>query len=388
MPEFHFQTEVLAPKAIRPINTAHGRRSSVREGTVRILMVGMHLTKTRGGITTLTSSILGSRLSRKYSISYIASQAEDLGKARKLLLAIWAALNFTFSCLLSRPEVVYVHIGSNASLYRESAFILVAKLLGRKVITHFHAGDVGTYLPVQPHVCQNFISWALAHSDQIIAVSQESANDLAKIVPSGRVTILANAIDLSWLKTDPEGKVDDKIRLLFVGAVGKLKGEEDLVAALALLRDRNVNFKASFVGYGAERLTTICEHLGVLDMIEHLGPVSLNDRAKVFSRADIFVLPTYAEAMPVSVIEAMAAGLPVITTPIGGIPEIIEHEKEGLLFACGDIRAMADHIMRLAVDEELRARIGQKARKRVAEQMDFGRYIDRLEVEIEAVRLG
>ncbi|MEQ1921585.1 MAG: glycosyltransferase [Pyrinomonadaceae bacterium] len=348
----------------------------------RILMVGMHLTKTRGGISTLTADILNSTLKNEFDFRYIASQAEDFGRLRKMLLAVRAYLYFVVSCLFYRLEAVYVHMGSNASLYRESGFVLLGKLFRKKVILHFHAGDVDEYLPRQPKPGRSFIGLGLRSADRIIAVSERSASQVAEIVPIEKITVIPNAIDISAFKELPERfqqvNSDGAIRLLFVGAAGKLKGESDLIKALHLLKDNDPPLKASFLGYGTEEL----DQTGIGDMIEHLGPVSLNDRLTFYQNADIFVLPTYAEAMPISVIEAMAAGLPVITTPVGGIPEIVDDTIEGYLCPVRDYKTLAEKISYLARNADVRTRIGRAARNRAVKEMDFGNYVDALRYEL------
>ena len=347
-------------------------------------MIGMHLFKTRGGITTLAQDILRSKLGDDYEITYIASQAEDLGRVGKFFLAIRAGFRF-LGTSIKRADLAYVHVGSNASLYRESAFIVLAKCLGSKVICHFHAGDLAQYMTKQNRLGRKFISWALSFSDRFIAVSQESAHDLRKMLPSANLTVLPNAIDLNDFRTF-DRKGNGAVRVLFVGSADKLKGEKDLVAALTLLRDKDVRVKASFLGYGTERLAKECEASGIGHMIDHLGPVATAKRVEFYQKADIFVLPTYAEAMPISVIEAMAAGLPVITTPVGGIPELIDDGTEGLFFACGDIPGLAGRIMQLADDEVGRRKMGELARKRIMVQLNFDKYVERLGNEIELVR--
>jgi glycosyltransferase involved in cell wall biosynthesis len=351
-------------------------------------MVGMHLTRTRGGISTLTSSILNSRLRDDFDIKYIASQAEDLGKSWKLLLAGGAVFRFLISCVFTPPEIVYVHIGSNASLYRESAFILLARMLRRRVIAHFHAGDLELYVAQQPEIGQKFISYSIGLSDKVIAVSRESARQLKRLTLHPRISVLPNAIDtkeLCSIERRPKKNKGDAVRLLFVGAVGKLKGERDLIKALALLRERGVNLKVDLVGFGAEKLAAYCSEAGVSHFIDHLGPVSMVERSDFFRRADIFVLPTYAEAMPISVIEAMAAGLAIVTTPVGGIPELIEDGKEGSLVAVGHAGGLAEKIVYLAKDGKARRRFGENARRKAVEQLDFARYIDALGTELKSV---
>jgi glycosyltransferase involved in cell wall biosynthesis len=345
----------------------------------RVLTVGMHLTKTRGGITTLIAEILKSPLKNEFEFIYIESQAEDFGKFGKAFLALTAIWRFVFDCLFKKADLVYVHLGSNASLYRESLFIVLAKLLGKKVIAHFHAGDIDNYYPFQSKAGQKFIRRAMTLSDSLLAVSQESARQLREITGQHNISIIPNAIDTSSFAGARNKTADGgPVRLLFVGATGKLKGEKDLIRALAILRAGRPNVKVSFLGYGAENLKAVCEESGIGDYVEYLGAVSMTDRIGFFRKADIFVLPTYAEAMPMSVIEAMAAGLAVVTTPVGGIPELIEDGKTGLLFPPGDAGALAEKISFLLNNPAARIEIGKKARQKARREMDFHVYVNKL----------
>ena len=151
------------------------------------------------------------------------------------------------------------------------------------------------------------------------------------------------------------------------------------------MRDKKPNIKASFLGYGAENLKSYCEESGVGDFVEHLGAVSLEERIGFFQKADIFVLPTYAEAMPMSVIEAMAADLPVVSTPVGGIPELIEDNVDGLLFQPGDVDALAEKISFLINNQQARIEMGAKAGRKARERMDFRQYTEKLRAQLSAV---
>ena len=392
MSDYHFQSEIAEPNRAAIVRQDAQRKTRARIGKPRVLMVGMHLTKTRGGITTLIAEILKSPLKDDFEFVYIESQAEDFGKFGKMFLALKAISRFIFNCLRKRPKLVYVHLGSNASLYRESIFIFLAKLLGKKTITHFHAGDLDNYFPFQNSAGQKFIRTALRRSDKLIAVSQESARQLRDLTQSANVSVIANAIDTSIFNNGDsaaKNKPDERaIRLLFVGAVGKLKGEKDLIKALALLRQRqpniNINIKVAFLGYGAENLKDFCDESGVGELVEHLGAVSMAERIGFYQKADIFVLPTYAEAMPMSVIEAMAAGLAIITTSVGGIPELIEDGANGFLFSPGDVEALAEKISLLLENENIRTRLGAKARQKARAELDFKAYAGKLRAQLSA----
>lgn len=356
----------------------------------RLLMVGMHLTLTRGGITTLTADILASRLSDEYEISYISSQAEQLGTVRKLMLAAKALSQFVGKCLTKRFDAAYIHVGSNASLYRESAFIILGRLFRLPLIVHFHAGDLTIYLEKQNRLGRAFISKAIGCASKAIAVSYESGHSLQELTPETRVSVVPNAIETSRFLsiTRSEAKTSDEkvVRILFVGAIGKLKGERDLIDALVKLNDPCIRF--SILGFGAESLNSLPQFSSIAEQVEQLGPIPMADRYDHFRRADIFVLPTYAEAMPISVIEAMAAGLPTVTTRVGGIPEIIDDRIEGLLYDAGDTDQLAECISKLVSNMSLRIEMGRKARERVRKQMCFDKYIGDLQTEITAVMEG
>ena len=378
MPKFHSQFRVTEREIVPKLLSEPLRDCGAAERKPRVLMVGMHLTKTRGGITTLIAEILNSRLKNDFEFVYIESQAEDFGGLGKALLALLAIWRFIFNCLSQRYDLIYVHLGSNASLYRESIFIVLAKLFGKKVISHFHAGDIDNYYPFQSKIGQKFIRWAVSLSDSLIAVSEESARQLREITGSANITVITNAIDTTVFDSGERSATDEAVKILFVGAVGKLKGEKDLIKALAVLHKDQPNIKVSFLGYGAENLKDYCDELGVAEYIEFLGAVPMSERIFFFQQADIFVLPTYAEAMPMSVIEAMAAGLPVISTPVGGIPELIEDGVDGLLFPPGDENALAEKIAFLLENKKARLEIGKKAQKKACEQMDFKIYVNKL----------
>ncbi len=387
MAEYQYRLAATEPESI-VIRAARKSLALVnREQKPRMLMVGMHLTKTRGGISTLAAGILDSDLKNDYEINYIESQAEDFGKFRKMGLAISAVIRFIAACLFTRVDLVYVHVGSNASLYRESAFIVLSKFFGKRTVAHFHAGDLYSYYSEQPSIGQQAIFYGLGSSDRVIAVSHGSARQLRHLNATLNITVIPNSINASaFLGLNKADKAaDGLIRLLFVGAVGKLKGEKDLIKALELLKDEHPELRVSLLGYGAENLEEMIEQTGIVGMVEHLGAVSLDQRIEFYKSADIFVLPTYAEAMPISVIEAMAAALPVITTPVGGIPELIDNAEDGFLIQPGDIKQLAKKISLLAKNNDMRLAMGAKARRRVRETMNFDVYIEQLRAELFTV---
>ncbi|MDQ2746036.1 MAG: glycosyltransferase family 4 protein [Acidobacteriota bacterium] len=370
------ETEIFLPNQATAAPTERGaaRRKA------RVLMVGMHLTKTRGGISTVTKEILNSSLKDDFEFQYLASQAEDFGKFGKAKLALETIFRFVGKCAGKSPDFVYVHLGSNASLYRESAFILLAKIFRLKTIAHFHAGDFDYYYARQSRAGKSFIRHAISSSDRLIAVSEDSARRLGELIGAPeRVACISNGVKTSEFDFPRREKKGGVVRLLFVGAIGKLKGERDLIDALVILRrGKNFNLKVSFLGYGAENLQPLCREAGVADWIEFTGAVSLEERLKFYENADVFVLPTYGEAMSMSIIEAMAAGLPVVTTAVGGNPELIENGVNGWLVETGDAANLAEKIAFFARSESARREFGANGRRKAKEQFDISVCVEKL----------
>lgn len=329
----------------------------------KVLMVGSDPERTLGGISAVINALLCSPAMAEFDIRFIGSQADDYGPFGKFILAGYSLLIFGLQIVWWRPQMAYVHVGSNASLYRKVPFLVLARWLKLRVVAHFHAGDFTHYYSKQSRFGQSLIRYGLDCSHRIIAVSKATQDVLNELLPEAIVSLIPNGIDLSAFANTKE-KDGEGVRLLFVGAMGRLKGEKDLIQAIKKIEDQ-CHLKAMLLGHGAEHIRPVCEESGVMQMIEHLGPIPMTQRAEYFRKADIFVLPSYGEGFPVSVLEAMAACLPIIATQVGGIPELIENGKEGFLIEAGDIDALADRILKLAQDAALRKQMGAQGRQKV-----------------------
>jgi glycosyltransferase involved in cell wall biosynthesis len=350
----------------------------------RVLMVGTHPTKTLGGISTVVRGLLASPVAAAFDFRYVASQADEYGPLNKFLLAAAAFARFAWLLAWWRPQLVYVHAGSNASLYRKALFLALARWAGRRVVAHFHAGDFEHYYGRQGRGGRWLIRRGLGRAHRLIAVSRASCELLRRLLPQAEVTFIPNGLDLSAFGVgrpsgscpsrgdgghEPEtcAAADDCVRLLFVGAMGRLKGERDLIEAVSRAAEHAPQLRLMMLGHGAESVRGLCEERGVWPRVEQLGPVPMGERFEFYRRADIFVLPSYGEGMPMSVLEALAAGLPVIATRVGGIPELVEEGEQGFLIAPGDVEALAGRIVRLAGDAALRRRMGARSRAQARE---------------------
>jgi glycosyltransferase involved in cell wall biosynthesis len=151
--------------------------------------------------------------------------------------------------------------------------------------------------------------------------------------------------------------------ILFMGLVGDRKGVFDLVAVIPEILEKAPGTRFVFGGNGeVDRLRAAIAAAGVEESCEVLGWVAGPDKVRAFGRASIYCLPSYREGLPVSVLEAMAAGIPVVSTAIAGTPEAVAEGESGFLIEPGDRAGLAARLSRLARDASLRASMGQAGR--------------------------
>lgn len=152
--------------------------------------------------------------------------------------------------------------------------------------------------------------------------------------------------------------------ILYAGTVNKRKGYADLIKAFARIASIYPDWEVVFAGNGEiEEGILLARELGIVNQIEFAGWVSGKSKETLFRKASIFCLPSYAEGFPMAVLDAWAYGLPVITTPVGGIPDIAIDGENMLLFNPGDIDMLASQLNRMISDAALRERIAQCSSK-------------------------
>jgi len=163
--------------------------------------------------------------------------------------------------------------------------------------------------------------------------------------------------------------------ILCVGRLVSAKGQHVLLAACSLLNVRHRSFRLTFVGGGEDRvsLEQYAAAEGLNDQVHFTGPLNQDKIQHYYNHADVFVLASFAEGVPVVLMEAMAKAIPVVSTRIAGIPELIDHEENGLLVHAGDAEGLARQIERLILDPTLRDRLGSAGREKIMQQYDLHR---------------
>jgi glycosyltransferase involved in cell wall biosynthesis len=202
----------------------------------------------------------------------------------------------------------------------------------------------------------------LDKANAVIVLSQSWLRIMRKYSSNPRMYVLHNTASQKDLISVKPAVQEDRILVLFVGRLTKAKGAYDLLEVIPTIIERHPNARFRMAGDGDfEQVEELIETKNLRDHVEILGWVSGQDKSAEFMRADIYVLPSYTEGMPGSLLEAMACGLPIVATTVGGIPETVVEEKNGYLIEAGDFAALTDRLMKLCADKELRQRLGEES---------------------------
>ena len=325
-----------------------------------IVMVGPSL-NAKGGISSVVTHYLHSRLIRDYRLYYVASH-KDGNVFSKLMMAWRAYMVFLYRLWTARPHIVHIHGASRASFYRKSIFILMARLFNRKILYHHHGGEFMLFFHEEGNPFKRWvIRWLLRRTDRIITLSQGWKERFLSIDDTLDITVLPNPVAIPSLV--PVGSHSHRVRMLYLGKLSKEKGVDDLVSAAIRLKREIDAFDVVFYGNG-DRAPFVrrCRDEGMESHISFHGWIDGVQKSDAFLHADIFVLPSYNESMPMGILEAMAYELPVVATSVGGIPDMVEDGVSGFLVAPGDIEALADRLARLISDEPLRRHMGRAGR--------------------------
>lgn len=211
-------------------------------------------------------------------------------------------------------------------------------------------------------ILRPLLSLAFRLGTRVICQSSEAAEQLVDFFPHVKpnVVVIPNWIDPEQYTVNPPENQDcDRPRILFIGWLEKNKGVHDLLDALQQLQDPSLPFQLVVCGSGSQHQPLIeqAAELGLTDSVDFRGWVSGPEKEQVLSEAQIFILPSYSEGMPNSVLEAMCCGLPVVATPVGGVPHLVA-DGGSLLVTPGSSHEMAEALGKLLPDAELRKTMG------------------------------
>ncbi len=339
-----------------------------------ILQVGPALS-VRGGVASVERLIID-RLPSTFAVRHVATMEEG-SLWRKLRTFGKAVMQLQAELRRPRPLVVHVHFASRGSTLRKWIVSWMTLQARRPLVLHAHGAEFDKFYAGLPRFAQRRVRSVFARADCFLVLSSQWREFYTGPcgLPPGRVTVLCNPTTLP--ATVPARAGRRIVQFLFLGRIGHRKGAYDLLDAFAALPDE-LRSRARLVFAGDGEVGALRAQAAAWGTsVEVHGWIDAAQRDALLERSDVFVLPSYAEGVPMALLEAMAHGLPVITTRVGGIPDIVVDGGEGLLVRPGQLDELQRALRTLIEDEAQRLQFGRSARLR-AQQFDIRAYCETL----------
>lgn len=333
-----------------------------RRNECNVVMIGTSL-DSPGGMTAVVKLYRDMGLFDAWNVRYLASY-EKPGKLTQVRVMARALAQFAWLLLRSQVSLLHVHSASRGSFWRKSVFCALARLFGVPYVFHLHSGEFPVFYEREcgPRA-QRWVRRTLERAHALVALTGQWQAALARIAPGAHITVLGNPVRVPALL--PPAHPVQPPHLLFLGRLRDKKGVYDIVRAMPAVLARYPDAVFTLAGDGDLAGTAkLARELKVGHALRLPGWVDGADKDALVAQASVLLLPSYFEGLPVCVLEAMADGIPVIASEVGGIPEALEHGRCGLLHAPGDVDALAASILALLDDAPRREAMRQAAHAR------------------------
>lgn len=341
-----------------------------------IILIGSLTKENRGAIPTITNAFIEGLQKHFQFIPHYANR--NYGKKR---ISNFNAVNiyyftkhlmlWTYKLLIHRPDIAHYPITSYWNLEKSLIFLKVAKLCGCKTVGHLHGGAFLEFWSLLSSIRK---AWALKRFKELnalIVLSNGWKNKISKNlgIEKKNIYVVHNPIDYRFEQAFSDiqyNRKGNRIKILSVGVMSKKKGVLEILEALKNVKN-GYDFITELVGPEREpdinmECRRIINNNALEKNVRIVGEKWGDEKTALYDEADIFLLPSYVENFPLVIIEAACAGLPIITTPVGAIPEFFEHDKSVLFVEPGNKKEIAAAILSLLKSHEKRIRLGHGAR--------------------------
>ncbi|HEY0316502.1 MAG TPA: glycosyltransferase family 4 protein [Sphingomonas sp.] len=283
----------------------------------------------------------------------------DGGKLSSLQLLRGALATIRRRARAGSLALVHVNMGDRGSALRKGLIVLRARALGVPVFLHLHAVELEHQVAKRPWLGR-LLALPFKRATAVIVLGERYRKWVVDTlgVDHGRIEILWNGVPVDPPAQRRHDQRPGPRTILFLGTLGERKGTHDLIAALGRLGPAAGEWRIRVAGPGdLDRFRAEAAAAGIADRVEFLGWLGQAEARAALAAADMMVLPSYDEGLPLVILEALGLGTPVIATPVGAIPEVLTDGEDVLFCKPGDREGLARTIERLLGDAALRQRL-------------------------------
>jgi len=339
-----------------------------------LLMLGA-APETRGSIAAVVEAYRAHGLFRRWPIEYIATHGDGT-RMERVAFALKALRRLGELLSRERRVAVHLHTAARGNFWRDLPYMLAAIAAGRPLLLQIHGAGFERFYDACDTAARAVIRLVLERAAAVIVATDSRRSWVRSICRKAAVVSVPNPVPAIDAAHAPE----QRNMILFLGKLQQSKGIFDLLHAVAGLRATIPDVRLVCAGDG-ERIAVarLAERLGIADAVKFTGWVGPSGKRALFENAAAFALPSYDEALPMSLLEAMSAGVPVIASPVGGVQEAVVDGVTGFLVAPGDTQTLERLLGRVLADRALAARIGGAARQSVRLRYAPERAVPRIE---------
>jgi glycosyltransferase involved in cell wall biosynthesis len=304
----------------------------------------------------------------RWQVRHIATHRNGSVATRLWAFIIGAGV-FVRELIARRPALVHLHTASYGSFARKSTLAWIAHAAQVPVVIHVHGAAFEDFHRRSPRLLKLYIRRTLEGAGAVIALGDTWGRALARIAPGARIAVVSNAVE-PRRPVDQPGR-DEPLHVLFLGEIDDRKGAFLLLEAWSELGDVAARGGADLVMAGSGALIQarqLAANLGIADEVQLPGWVGAAEVQELLNKSHILVLPSTFEGQPMAVLEAMAHGLCVVATDVGGVSDLVD--DCGVLIPVGDREALVDALRYVISDSERRAELGSRAYRRMQEKFD------------------
>ncbi len=337
----------------------------------------------RGGIRAVVDTLERDGLFSRWNIRVLYTH-DDGSLPCRLFVAFTALLSFISLLLTRQVSFVHCHVAMKGSFWRKSLFATVAQIFRIPVVFHLHGSEMKPFYFGRGKFFRRLISGQLERASHVLVLSESWREFVKEIAPRANVTIIPNYISPPPLSACHQQH--DGTRVLFLGMFGERKGVYDLLKAFSQISALVPDMELFLGGNGeVDEVAEAVKGYGLESKVNVLGWVSGDAKKKLLETGDIFVLPSYNEGLPVSILEAMSWEIPVISTRVGGIPQLVRDGTDGILINPGDVEALSQALLALGRQVEFRQQLGRAARSRIEASYSRENVLPQLEAIYQAL---
>ena len=349
----------------------YSRGSVVKDTHMRVLHIGP-LPPPVGGIASVVYNLR--ELLQSHCEVDVLNNVKTTSANRALLQGISAQLRLlTRLCVILRrwrPDIVHIHTCSYFSFWRNGIDVLLTKIFGRRVILHIHGAQFHEFLAGLGGAKSRLARAIMRRADRVLVLGAVWEQRLTSWCRPESISVVPNGVFLPEVDVNSiDGGVQ---RIICVANYERRKGMADLIRAVAGLdpvRPVHLILVGAEMEVGhKQELQDLASALKIQNSVTLSGPVSNQQVGGLLAGSDIFCLPSYNEGLPLSLLEAMAHGLPVVATRVGSIPDAVTEGIEGCLYDAGDVPALIAALSELIQDPERARALGGRGRQRVLEK--------------------